>query len=55
MATVKKRYTCYKSNGMKIGDIELDSNSDNLRAVYLENISKIKEKHPGTAFIKPRK
>jgi hypothetical protein len=47
-----QKYTCYKFNGQRLGIIELKSNSDDLRKVFLDNKSVIKKAFPGTAFIK---
>ena len=47
-----KKYTCYNSKGVKLGIIEIQSSSDDLRKTFLDNKSKIKKMFPGTAFIK---
>lgn len=49
----RRRYACYNSKGVKLGLIILNSNHDNHRLIFLENKSMIKQKYPGTAFIKP--
>ncbi|HGY2803560.1 TPA: hypothetical protein ACX14B_005659 [Citrobacter freundii] len=47
-----KKYACYKSSSVKLGFIYLNSNSENLREIFMENKVEIKRKFPGSAFIK---
>lgn len=47
-----KVYVCYSGSGKKLGKIRLKSNSDDLRKIFQDNKTFIKQRHPGAAFIK---
>lgn len=47
-----KSYVCYNARSVKLGIIELKSNSTDVRKVFLDNKDIIKKTFPGTAFIK---
>lgn len=51
----ERTYVCYNSFRRKLGIIKLKSNSDDLKEIFIDNKILIKDKYPGTAFIKLHK